>query len=294
MATPKKKELGGARNMRTSTKVIIGIFAVIMALSMMLPSLAPIFAQRSSSADSTQEESNSQSSSEASEKTEEGKKEGDAKEEGKDEEADPKVPDNESLKSLEKTNKEKVDKLKKRLEEDPNNLAALLNLGEAYMNWGYSANSSSTKDEEKEYSKALLNKAMSYYDRYLKLNDSVTVKINRALTQYYAGETDQAIAALKKICEENPQNALAQAQLGYLYESQYDTKNATAAYTKAAELDSDDTYGIKTYANQRLIALNSKVSSVGDPGDAGIKAKDPDEGQSELLKKLSQSSDATI
>lgn len=292
MAKPKEKELGGSRNMRMSTKIIIGVFAVIMALSMMLPSLSAIFASNPSSEGSTQEESSDQSAAEAAEAADEKKTEEEKKDEGA-EDPDPAVPDNESLKSLEETYGEKTGKLKERLKENPENLAVLLNLGENYMNWGYSANSSSATDEEQEYSKKLLKKAISYYDRYLKLNDSPTVRINRALTQYYAGETDAAIDALKKICEENPQNPLAQAQLGYLYESRYDIENASAAYRTAAELDPDDTYGIKSYANQRLIALNSKVSSIGDPGDAAIKGSD-EEGQSELLKKLSQNSDATI
>lgn len=308
MAQPKQKELGGARNMRTSTKIIIGIFAVVMALSMMLPSLTAIFGSSQSteaeSESTVEEEADAEATSDEEAKEEskdEESKEDESKDEkskedkkSKDDDADPKVPDNESLKSLEETNSEEAKKYKDRLKENPENLAALYNLGQTYMNWGYSANNSATTDEEREYAKKLLDKATSYFDRYLKLNDSVTVKIDRALTQYYAGDTTAATDALKKVCDENPEDAIAQAQLGYLYESQYDVENATAAYRKAAELDPENTQGVKDYANQRVIALNSKVSSIGDPGDAAIDSTGSDEGQSELMQKIRENSDAVI
>ena len=297
MAKPQEKELGGARNMRTSTKIIIGIFAVIMALSMMLPSLSAIFAGSTEAKE--QEEAAASAAEDEAAKEEEAKKDenseakdkGEDKGENKDEDADPKVPDNKDLKSLEESNSETAKKFKDRLKEDPNNLAALYNLGETYMNWGYSANSSASTDEERDYAKQLLNKAMSYYDRYLGLNDSITVKINRSLCQYYAGDADGAVKALQQVCDENPENAIAQAQLGYLYESQFNNEKATEAYHKAVELDPDDAQGVKSYANQRIIALNAKVSSVEELNDSGIESSEP---QSELMQKISQNSDVSF
>ncbi len=290
MSEPKKKELGGTRKMSTGMKVGVGIFAVIMALSMTLPSLTSIFGNRAAEEETTEQKSSNENEAKTDEsKTNEDEK---AKEEEKKAEEqkkeEQKVPDNETLKNLAETNAENVEKYSKRLEEDENNLAALLHLGETFMNWGYSAMNSSTTDEEKEYSKGLLNKATEYFDRYLKLNDSVTVKIDRTLVEYYAGDADKAVTDLKKICDENPENSLAWAQLGYLYESQYKNEDATAAYKKAIEVDPDDAYGVKSYANQRLIAMNAKVSSPGDAGDAAVEPSD--EGQSELLNKLTEGS----
>ena len=67
-SSKKEKELGG-RKMSTGTKIVVGIFAVVMALSMMLPSLAPIFAgsmqKNSSSEQAGQEQKDGQSDSEA-------------------------------------------------------------------------------------------------------------------------------------------------------------------------------------------------------------------------------------
>ena len=311
MAKPKEKELGGARSMSKGAKILVVVFAVLMALSMMLPSLAPIFAGSSVADEGTTEQADTATDDESTkdnakeeakdEKAEETKdkdaKDGDKAEGAKKDKASDKVvgeeniPDNETLKSSAETNVEKVKKYLARLDEDENNLAALLNLGQTYMSWGYSAYSSSTTDEEKAYSKTLLDTAIEYFDRYLKLNDSATVKINRAIAQHYGGETEAAIEALKKVCEEYPENPLAQAQLAYLFESQFKNDEATAAYRKAVELDADDAYGVKSYANQRIIALNAKIDSVGDPGDAGVKSSDTadtgdTDGQSELLKKL--------
>lgn len=271
MAKKPQKELGG-RQLSTGTKIVVAVFAVIMALSMMLPMIAQVFAGRqvASSESAEQAESATEEAAQTDEKTDEKK---DADEKAADEKAteeEAAVPDNETLKSLAEQYDPKVDKYKKRLESDPKNLAALLNLGQTYMNWGYSATYSSSTDEETNYSKGLLNKAVKTYDDYLALNDSPAVKVDKALCQYYAGDTDKAIKALEKMTKDDPSYPLAWANLGMLYETQNETEKATEAYRKAVETDENDEYGAKSYGNRRLIALNSTVSSPGDAGDASI------------------------
>lgn len=261
MADKPKKELGGMRNMSTGAKVAVGVFAVIMALSMMLPSLAPIFAGNNDAADEQEETSENQTTAQDENATAEG-------EEEEAEDLTAGVPDNETLQSLAQTNAEKVAPFKTRLKKNSKDLAALLNLGNAYMNWGYSATYSSSTDEEKEYAKGLLEQAIDYYDQYLKLNDAKSVRVDRALCQYYMGQNDEAIQALEKLAEDNPDYPLVWANLGMLYEQQGDSEKASEAYHKAVETDEKDEYGAKSYANSRLISLNSKVSSPGDAGDA--------------------------
>lgn len=286
---PKKKELGGRENMSTSTKVIIAIFAVIMAVSMMMPSLAQIFASGSAAEEqaeetpadeqatdeSTADEQSDDASGDKAEDAEAESKDDESKDakdaESKDAEEDDAlkgVPDNESLKSLAEQNAPKAKKFEDRLKEDPDNLAALLNLGSLYMNWGYSATYSATTDEETAYAKDLVKKAVDCFDKYLKLNDDNAVKVNKALCEFYAGDAEAAVKALEKITADVPDYPLAWANLGMLYEQSYDTEKASEAYKKAVETDPNDEYGAKTYANQRIIALNSKVSSPGDAGDA--------------------------
>lgn len=257
--------------MSKGTKIVIGIFAVIMALSMMLPSLAPIFAgntnaddQETEQQDTQQTEDTSESTEDMSEKTEDSSekteetdnKDEDAKEESTDD-VTAGVPDNDTLKDLAEENADEVKKFQQRLEEDPNNLAALLNLGQTYMNWGYSAQYSSSTDEEKEYSNDLLNKSIEYFDRYLALADSDAVRVQKISAQYYLGNTQESLDAMKKITEEKPEYPLAWAHLGLFYEWQYDFTNAKAAYQKAEETDPNNEYGVKSFAEEHISSINS-------------------------------------
>jgi tetratricopeptide (TPR) repeat protein len=278
MANKPQKELGGPRQMSKGTKIVIGVFAVIMALSMTLPSLAPIFANDSN--DDTQEQEQ-EAQTEDKDEAAEGESTDDAEsdeaadtdnasesgesttDEAKDEAASD-VPDNETLKNLADENADEVKKFEDRLEKDPNNLAALLNLGQIYMNWGYSAQYSSTTDEERDYSKELLNKSVEYFDRYLAIEESDAVKVQRLSSLYYLGETQESLDAMKKITEENPDYPLAWAHLGLFYEWQYDQANALDAYKKAAETDPKDEYGVKSFADEHVKSINQSTSNFSD------------------------------
>lgn len=282
MANKPQKELGGPRQMSKGTKIVIGVFAVIMALSMTLPSLAPIFANDSN--DDTQEQEQEAQTEDKDEATEgessddaEGDKAADTDnasesgesttDEAKDENTDDAaagVPDNETLKNLADENADEVKKFEDRLEKDPSNLAALLNLGQIYMNWGYSAQYSSTTDEERDYSKGLLNKSVEYFDRYLAIEESDAVKVQRLSSLYYLGETQESLDAMKKITEENPDYPLAWAHLGLFYEWQYDQANALDAYKKAAETDPKDEYGVKSFADEHVKSINQSTSNFSD------------------------------
>jgi tetratricopeptide (TPR) repeat protein len=276
MANKPQKELGGPRQMSKGTKIVIGVFAVIMALSMTLPSLAPIFAN-----DSNNDEQEQETQTEAKDGAAEGESTDDAEgdeaadtdnasesgesttDEAKDDAAAG-VPDNETLKNLADENADEVKKFEDRLEKDPNNLAALLNLGQIYMNWGYSAQYSSTTDEERDYSKGLLNKSVEYFDRYLAIEESDAVKVQRLSSLYYLGETQESLDAMKKITEENPDYPLAWAHLGLFYEWQYDQANALDAYKKAAETDPKDEYGVKSFADEHVKSINQSTSNFSD------------------------------
>ena len=268
-SSKKEKELGG-RKMSTGTKIVVGIFAVVMALSMMLPSLAPIFAgsmqKNSSSEQQNQEQKDGQSGSEQAKADE--NKDADAKMPAT--ELAERVPENETIKTSTDTSAKKAEKYEKRLASDPKNLAALLNAGQTYMNWGYGISYSATTDAEKGYVNDVLKKAIEYFDRYLALNDSKAVKVDRALCKSSMGDTDAAIQELEAMSKEDSTFPLVWANLGMLYQTKGDSEKASEAYQKTIEADPNDEYGAKSYANQQLISLNSKVSSPGDAGDASI------------------------
>lgn len=271
MAKKPQKELGGPRKMSTGTKVVIGVFAVIMALSMTLPSLTQIFAGGGNSSSSEQEaESNSDSQS-TNESAEDQNKE-DGKDESSDEEkkeegaedATANVPDNESLKSLADQNKKDVEKYSKRLKDDPKDLAAILNLAQTYLSWGGSATYSSTTDEEKNYSKDLINKAIGYFDQYLELRESNAARIQRSVCEYYAGDTDKAIGELQKMTQDQSDYPISWLYLGMLYSQEGNNDKALEAYKKVEEVDPDDEYGIHEYAKQSIASINSSQSSFED------------------------------
>lgn len=246
--------------MKTSTKVIITVLAVIMALAMMLPSFASVISSNRQ-AEEQEEQSQVENASDSSQD------EGSADENATDDaqaDATEGVPDNDDLKSLATQYSTIVSSLEARLDDDPDNLAALLNLAQNYMSWGYSAVSQSTTDEERDYANGLLDQAISYFDRYLELNDANSARVDRALCLYYQGDTDGAIAALEQISEDSPDFAPAWANLGMLYENQGDTDKAKEAYRQASETDPDDEYGAKSFADRRLVLITASEGTTDD------------------------------
>lgn len=253
-----KKTVG---NLSTPAKVVIVVFAVLMALAMMLPFMASVVAsdQQAQSAQQSQEQSSSDATSD-SDSNDSSDDTSDASLDG--------VPEN--LQSVAKSYASKVQTLESKLEDDPNNLAALINVADDYMNWGYSSLQSSTTDEETSYSNGLLQKAMEYFDRYLALNDSNSAKVDRALCQYYSGDTSGATSALEQITSDAPDFGPGWANLGMVYEQAGDTDKAIEAYQKAVDADANDEYGAKTFANQRLVALNKSSSDSSSSSDDAL------------------------
>lgn len=279
-----KKTVG---NLSTPAKVIIVVFAVLMALAMMLPFMASVVAsdQQTQSAREAQEQSSSDSSStdDSSDSSSEDS-DSDVSLDG--------VPEN--LQSVAKSYAGEAQKYEAKLESDPNNLAALIHVADEYMNWGYASLQSSTTDEETSYSNGLLEKAMEYFDRYLALNDSNSAKVDRALCQYYSGDTSGATSALEQITSDAPDFGPGWANLGMVYEQAGDTDKAIEAYQKAVDADANDEYGAKTFANQRLVALNTSSSdsssSSSDSTSVDSSASSSSTGASALANTLQNNS----
>ena len=229
--------------MSLGAKVALTVFAVLMALSMMLPSIAAIVGTSSSQDSSSQSQSaDSGSSADSSDS--------DSSSDSSDGTTDAVAQADEKYQPL-------VDALEAKLSSDPQNLATLLNLGKDYMAWGVTVRYSGSTSHANE----LLEKAISYYDQYLALKDSGAVRVDRALCQYYEEETSEATQALEQLTQDMPDYGPAWANLGMLYESAGNSDQAREAYQKAQEADADDEYGAKTYATQRISAMDSAASS---------------------------------
>ncbi|MDY4041179.1 MAG: tetratricopeptide repeat protein [Collinsella sp.] len=150
------------------------------------------------------------------------------------------------------------EQLKAQYEADPSNPAALLNLANGYFDWGASAMGVATTDEERARARELFSSAIDSYDEYLAKNpESKAVIVDRAISIFYTGDTTRAISELEAFTKKDADFGPAWANLGMFYEAAGRTDDARAAYERAIETDPDNTYQVKTYAEQRLQALGS-------------------------------------
>lgn len=227
----------------SGAKVALTVFAVLMALSMMLPSIAAIVGTSSSSSSDAQSQDSSSSDGSS-----------DSADASSDSATDAVTQADEKYQPL-------VTSLEQKLSSDSENLATLLNLGKDYMAWGVTVRYSGTTDDATSHANDLLEKAVSYYDQYLALKDSGAVRVDRALCLFYEDMTSEATTALEQLTQDMPDYGPAWANLGMLYESAGNTDAAKDAYEHAQEADADDEYGAKTYATQRLSALESAANS---------------------------------
>lgn len=255
------------------TAIAIGIFAVIMALSMTLPSLSYIFGN----SDEQQAAQQAQEEAEAAAKEEE-----EATAEEEEEEEQPTGVD-----AVDAAYKAVIDPLEAKLKENPKDLATLLHLGKDYMAWGYEAGSYGSADDGYKHMNELFEKATDYFDQYLALNDSASVKCDRAMCQLYTGDLNGALEALGKVAEDENYGP-AWANIGMIRELyQSDSDGAKEAYQKAIEADPDDEYGSKSYANRRLAAMVASKNN-GEIEDAATEAAESTETSAEGASALEE------
>lgn len=273
-----KSQQGG---LSLGARIAIAVIAVVMALSMMLPSLSSIFSgsssstttDQSSSADASTSESTSSSSSDSSSSSSS-------------------TSTTSTVDTIDSEYKTLVSSLESKLANDPNNLATLLNLGRDYMQWGYQVVYSGTTDADTTHGNDLLDKAISYFDQYLALNDSNSVKVDSALCLLYKGDTSGAISALQQITTDSPDYGPAWANLGLAYEISGDSTSALSAYQQAETTDADDEYGAKSYAEKRIAAINSSTTSTtsGTSATSGTSSTSTTQGLSDTLASKSNTS----
>lgn len=273
-----KSQQGG---LSLGARIAIAVIAVVMALSMMLPSLSSIFSgsssstttDQSSSADASTSESTSSSSSDSSSSSSS-------------------TSTTSTVDTIDSEYKTLVASLESKLANDPNNLATLLNLGRDYMQWGYQVVYNGTTDADTTHGNDLLDKAISYFDQYLALNDSNSVKVDSALCLLYKGDTSGAISALQQITTDSPDYGPAWANLGLAYEISGDSTSALSAYQQAETTDADDEYGAKSYAEKRIASINSSTTSTtsGTSATSGTSSTSTTQGLSDTLASKSNTS----
>lgn len=250
VAKPTKAEQR-KQSQSTMVKVAAVIFAAILGFSMMLPSCSSIFAGRVAEDGPIEQPQPEDATTD------------EATEDAETEDATTEEPAEEltGIALADSHYQPLVDELKANLEANPSDLASILNLGNYYMDWALEASSSAYTDEETLYVYSLYDEAVAYFDRYLEINDSKDVRSRRALCMYYAGDTQEAIAALEEFTAEVTDYAPSWLYLGVMYEATGRGDDALAAYLKATETDPDDLYGMRSYATERIAALSGTADS---------------------------------
>ena len=163
--------------------------------------------------------------------------------------------------------------LESQLEGDPENAETLLATARACSSWGSSVMMLAANDGEASHGTELVERAVGYYDRYLELNDASDARTERAMCEYYLGDTEAATTDLEAVTEDYPEYAPAWYDLGMLYESQDQTEEALAAYQKAVELDPDDEQGVGSNAQSRV----DELTGASDEGDSNEEKDDSSE-----------------
>lgn len=150
-----------------------------------------------------------------------------------------------------------VHQLQAKLDADPGDPAALLDLANGYFDWGMAAMGHAVDDAGRAHVEEVFGAAVQRYDAYLEGNSSKPALVDRAICLFYAGDHGAATEALEAFVESDASFAPAWANLGMFYESDGDSKRAADAYRRAIEVaGEDDAYGVRDYARQRLDALD--------------------------------------
>ena len=231
----------------TPAKVVIIIFAVLMVVSLMMPTLSTAFSANQQAEQSGSQDSEADSSSDSSTDSSDSSSTDASAATG--------------AAAVDAKYQDTVSELESKLASDNTNLATLLNLGRNYMRWGASVISVSSSDSDTSHGNELLEKAVGYYEQYLDLKDSDAVRVDIALCKLYEGDTSEAKSQLETLTQNSPTYAPAWANLGMVQEYSGDKDAAKTSYQAAIDHDPNDEYGAKTYATQRLAALESSSST---------------------------------
>lgn len=217
------------------------VFGVLMALGMMLPSLAPIFSHQAQQQSQKDAQDKAKSAQEHDGNT-------DKSTSGESQDTSTDVKDEFSV---------LIDKYEARLKKDDHDLAALLNLGNAYYSRGQLAFNKAKTTQDKQAAASSFAKAQSYFDSYLTLKDSKAVRVSKAMCTFYQGDAASALKQIQTVLDQGDY-APAWANLGIIYELQGNKSEAKSSFQKAKDADPHNDYGIATLASTHLMRLKQE------------------------------------
>ncbi len=122
--------------------------------------------------------------------------------------------------SKQPTEEQEIAKLKSIIKDDPDNVEALIDLGNAYF-------------DRQSYEKAI-----EYYDRALKLKpNDVDVIVDKGVAYFELEQYDKALEQFRQATGEKPDHAKAWYNMGVVFKRQGDNINLEFAWSRYLELE---------------------------------------------------------
>lgn len=225
------------------TTVVVVFFAILMAASVLMPSLAQVFSSNAQRRQAEEEYAAAQAAA------------------GSSGSAASASYDLSTVDGVIDAYSQIITSAEEKLAADPENLARILNVAQAYMNCAYNAAQLASTDEEATKVVTYFQTAEDYFDQYLAIKETDAVKVDRALCELYQGNVEEAVTELRAITAASPGYAPAWMNLGMAYEVVSMNDAAIAAYGKAQETDPTNEYGARLFATNRIQQLQSSMTS---------------------------------
>lgn len=155
-----------------------------------------------------------------------------------------------------------VDAIAAKIQEDPTNTTYLETITTEYYQWALELMNSASSTDDYTQIYTCLSKTLTYANQYVDAGgSSETVLMERAIATYYTGDTASAISYMQAVCDGDPANAAAWANLGMFYQSSGDNASATTAYNQALSTATDSQSSLKDYVNQQLSSMSDTSST---------------------------------
>ena len=145
------------------------------------------------------------------------------------------------------------------LQSQPESYTALVSLGNTYFDWAASVQQQSqTSTAAVGADQPLWISAKDAYTRALKVEKGEpAVQVDYAITLFYTGDTNNAVAIATTVTKDSPEFAPAWFNLGVFYRALGQNDKAVASFNQALKLDPEGTQINAEFAKSQVQELES-------------------------------------
>lgn len=156
-----------------------------------------------------------------------------------------------------------VNQLTAALQSNPESYTILTALGNSYFDWASQIQQASQTTSSAAGADApLWIAAKDAYSRALKVKATdPPVLVDYAVTQFYSGDTNGALASVEQAQKINPKFAPAYFNQGIFYSALQKNKEAVAAFQQYLKLDPKGQQGNPQYARQQVDQLSGNTTT---------------------------------